>query len=336
MAKRIGKDTVILENYPSIIGYGCVVGKKEKEGPLGSYFNSFDNDARFGEKSFEKAESRLQKIAVENALKKANLSEKDIDMIFAGDLLNQCIGSTFGLRKMGISLLGLYGACSTMALGLGISAVMVDSGAANTAIAVTSSHFCSAERQYRFPLEYGALRPQTAQRTVTGSGATILGKSNVLPFINAVTFGKVTDFGITDANNMGAAMAPSAASTLISFFNDTNTMPCDYDAIYSGDLGDVGTKILLKLMLDEGYDIKPNHNDCGLMMFDRKKQDVHSGGSGCGCSASILNSYIMNEFETNKLKNILFMSTGALLSPTSTMQGESIPGISHLVNIKMR
>lgn len=208
MAKKIGNSTYLLENSPSIIGYGSVVGKNEKEGPLGNEFDSFDNDCRFGEKTFEKAESRLQKIAVETALRKANLCENDIDLIFAGDLLNQCIGSTFGLREKAIPFVGIYGACSTMALGIGMASIFVDSGVIKNAVAVTSSHFCSAERQYRFPLEYGAVRPQTAQRTVTGSGATVLSIGENKPYINAVTFGKICDLGIDDANNMGAAMAP--------------------------------------------------------------------------------------------------------------------------------
>lgn len=334
MAKKIGERTIILENKPSIVGYGSVVGKKEHEGPKGEEFDAFDLDSRFGEKSYEKAESRLQKIAVETALRKAGINEKQVDYIFAGDLLNQCIGSSFGLRSMGIPFLGLYGACSTMALGLSLASVFVDSGAADTAVAVTSSHFCSAERQYRFPLEYGSQRTPTAQWTVTGSGASVISKAENKPYINAVAFGTIEDLGVKDANNMGAAMAPAAASTIKMFFKDTQTGPEDYDIIFTGDLGKVGSDILYELLEKEGIDIRCRHSDCGLMMFDLKKQDVHAGGSGCGCSAAILNSYIMHRFEDGSLKNILFMSTGALLSPTSTMQGESIPGIAHLVNIK--
>lgn len=334
MATRIGKSTIILDNPPSIVSYGSVVGKKEHEGPIGDEFDAFDNDSRFGEESYEKAESRLQKIAVETALRKCGKNEKDIDCIFAGDLLNQCIGSSFGLRAMGIPFIGLYGACSTMALGLSLASVMIDSGAANCAVAVTSSHFCSAERQYRFPLEYGSQRTPTAQWTVTGSGATVLERANGSPFINAITFGKIEDLGVTDANNMGAAMAPSAASTLKAYFEDTQTAPEDYDIIYTGDLGKVGSKLLYELMENDGFDIRCRHNDCGLKIFDCEGQDVHAGGSGCGCSAAVLNSFIMHRFESNDFKNILFMSTGALMSPTSTMQGESIPGISHLINIK--
>lgn len=335
MAKRIGKRTILLENKPSIISYGSVVGPKEHEGPLGQEFDSFSTDSRFGEETFEKAESRLQQLAVEKAISKAGLQPSDIDCIMAGDLLNQCIGSSFGLKDFGIPFVGLYGACSTMALGLCVASIMIDSGAANRAIAVTSSHFCSAERQYRFPLEYGSQRTPTAQWTVTGSGAVLLEKGNGLPYINQIAFGEIEDLGITDANNMGAAMAPSAASTLKKFWQDTGTGPEDYDVVYTGDLGSTGTELLYELLDKEGYDLRCRHTDCGMLIYDAEKQDVHAGGSGCGCSASVLASFIMHRFEDGNFKNILFVSTGALLSPTSTMQGESIPGISHLVNIKI-
>ena len=334
MAVRIGQSTIQFTNKPSVIGYGSVVGKKEFEGPLSSEFDAHDLDSRFGEISFEKAESRMQKIAVETALRKSNLNEQDINIIFAGDLLNQCVGSSFGLRAMGIPFAGIYGACSTMTLGLILASVCVDSAAANCAAAVTSSHFCSAERQYRFPLEYGSVRPQSAQWTVTGAGASIISVSNNKPYIDKATFGRIVDLGVKDANNMGAAMAPSAASTLVNFFNDTDTSPEDYDCIFTGDLGKVGSDLLYILTENDGYYIREKHKDCGLLIFDRKKQDVHAGGSGCGCSASVLNSYVFHHFESGEYKNVLFMSTGALLSPTSTMQGESIPGISHLVNIR--
>ena len=334
MARKIGENTILFDKKPYIIGYGSVVGKKEHEGPMGKEFDSFDNDCFFGEDSFEKAESRLQKIAVQNALRKANLNENDIDCVFAGDLLNQCIGSSFGLREMRIPFVGLYGACSTMTLGLALASIMIDSGAANNTLSVTSSHFCSAERQYRFPLEYGCQRTPTAQRTVTGSGAAILGNEGDFAYINAVTFGKIEDLGVTDINNMGAAMAPSAQDTLLRYFDDTKTGPEDYDLIFTGDLGYVGTQCLYELMDREGVDIKCRHTDCGLMIYDREKQDVHSGGSGCGCSASVLCSYVMHRMEEGQLNNILFMSTGALMSPTSSFQGESIPGIAHLLNIR--
>lgn len=332
--KRIGKRTIIFENKPRVISYGSVVGKKEHEGPLSNEFDSYTTDSFFGEKSFEKAESRLQKTAVQTALDKAGLTPDDIDNIFAGDLLNQCIGSSFGLRSFGIPFIGLYGACSTMALSAGLAAVFIDSGAAKKTISVTSSHFCSAERQYRFPLNYGSQRTPTAQWTVTGSGALILGKDGGDIYISSVTFGEIEDLNIKDANNMGAAMAPAAAGTLLNFFKDTETKPEDYDIIFTGDLGYVGTNLLYELLEREGIDIRCRHSDCGTLIFDREKQDVHAGGSGCGCSASVLCSYIMHRLEKGDFGNILFMSTGALMSPTSSFQGESIPGIAHLLNIK--
>lgn len=332
--KRIGKRTIIFENKPRIISYGSVVGKKEHEGPLSNEFDAYTTDSFFGEKSFEKAESKLQKTAVQTALDKAGLTPDDIDNIFAGDLLNQCIGSSFGLRSFGIPFIGLYGACSTMALSAGLAAVFIDSGAAKKTVSVTSSHFCSAERQYRFPLNYGSQRTPTAQWTVTGSGALILGKDGGDIYINSVIFGEIEDLNIKDANNMGAAMAPAAAGTLLNFFKDTETKPDDYDIIFTGDLGYVGTNLLYELLEREGIDIRCRHSDCGTLIFDREKQDVHAGGSGCGCSASVLCSYIMHRLEKGDFGNILFMSTGALMSPTSSFQGESIPGIAHLLNIK--
>lgn len=332
--KRIGKRTIIFENKPRIISYGSVVGKKEHEGPLSNEFDAYTTDSFFGEKSFEKAESKLQKTAVQTALDKAGLTPDDIDNIFAGDLLNQCIGSSFGLRSFGIPFIGLYGACSTMALSAGLAAVFIDSGAAKKTVSVTSSHFCSAERQYRFPLNYGSQRTPTAQWTVTGSGALILGKDGGDIYISSVTFGEIEDLNIKDANNMGAAMAPAAAGTLLNFFKDTETKPENYDIIFTGDLGYVGTNLLYELLEREGIDIRCRHSDCGTLIFDREKQDVHAGGSGCGCSASVLCSYIMHRLEKGDFGNILFMSTGALMSPTSSFQGESIPGIAHLLNIK--
>ncbi len=334
MAKRIGERTIELESRPSFIGYAAVVGKKEFEGPLGNEFDAHSEDSYFGEKTYEKAESAMQKIAVQTALKKCKLSENDIDTVFAGDLLNQCIGSSFGLRKLQMPFVGMYGACSTMALTLSTAAIFIDSGAVDRAVAVTSSHFCSAERQYRFPLEYGSQRTPTAQWTTTAAGASVLQRAKDKPYISKITLGKITDLGVTDANNMGAAMAPAAADTLKAFFEDTKTTIKDYDLVFTGDLGVVGSNLLYELLEREGIDIRCRHTDCGIMMFNAEGQDTHAGGSGCGCSASVLNSYIMHRFEDGSLNNILFMSTGALLSPTSTMQGESIPSIAHLINIR--
>ena len=334
MAKKIGKRTIELENKPNIISYGSAVGEKEHEGPLSDEFDFYTVDSFFGEKSFEKAESKLQKTAINIALEKAGLKPYDIDKIFAGDLLNQCIGSAFGIRDFGIPFLGLYGACSTMALSTGLASLFVECGAADRAFAVTSSHFCSAERQYRFPPDHGSHRTPPAQWTVTGSGALILENSQKGPFIDKVTFGEIEDYGVTDINNMGAAMAPAAASTLKHFFEDTETVPKDYDIIFTGDLGFIGTQCLYDLCDREGIDIKCRHTDCGNIIFDRERQDVHGGGSGCGCSASVLCSYVMHHFESGDFNNILFLSTGALMSPTSSFQGESIPGIAHLLNIR--
>ena len=286
-------------------------------------------------KSFEKAESKLQKTALSYALNRAGVEPKDVDNIFAGDLLNQCIGSSFGLREFGIPFIGLYGACSTMALSSGLAAIFVDSGAAKRAAAVTSSHFCSAERQYRYPLNYGSQRTQTAQWTVTGSGALILEKAEKGICISSVTFGEIEDFKIKDANNMGAAMAPAALDTLICHFKDTGRAPSYYDTIITGDLGYIGKDILTELALDKGYNIKSNYNDCGVMIFDKEKQDTHSGGSGCGCCASVFSGYFFKQLKDKKINRILLIATGALMNSTSSQQGESIPGIAHAISIEM-
>lgn len=334
MAKKIGKYTIQMEYIPSVLGFASVCGKKEAEGPLGKYFDHTFEDTTLGESSWEKAESRLQSEAVSRAMDKAKLAPSDIDFIFAGDLLNQCISSTFGLRSMNIPFLGQYGACSTMAQTIALSSLMVDSGIAKQCIAVTSSHFCSAERQFRFPLEYGGQRTPTAQWTVTGSGAAIIGANGQNPYISAVTIGRITDLGIKDAANMGAAMAPAAASTLLDFLQDTGTSPDDYDLILTGDLGEVGSKLMKELLQKDNIKINNNHSDCGLMIYNQKTQDVHAGGSGCGCSASVLCSIIFEKIKHGELKNVLFIATGALMSPTSSQQGESIPSIAHLVHFK--
>lgn len=336
MINKIGKYTMLFESKPSIVGFASVVGDKEANGPLKSYFDEIYYDAHIGQKTWEQAESVLQKKAVDLALQKSGFSSGEIDFIFAGDLLNQCISSSFGLRDFKIPYLGQYGACSTMVQSLMMGCVMVESGAAKKTVCVTSSHFCSAERQYRFPLEYGGQRTPTAQWTVTGSGACVLADNkNNKPFVSAATAGQIVDFGIKDANNMGAAMAPAAASTLLNFFRDTKTIPDDYDMIFTGDLGVVGSELLYDLLLKDNIDIAKNHNDCGIMIFDIEKQDVHAGGSGCGCCASVLNSYILKNMTSKKFRNILVVATGALMSPTSTQQGESIPSVAHLVNIRI-
>ncbi len=336
MIRRIGGHTIGFEEMPSIIGFASVAGKKEAEGPLKNAFDTIIYDSYDGKDSYEQAESKFQTEAVSTALKKAGIRADEVDYIFAGDLLNQCVGSSFGLLDFNIPYLGQYGACSTMAQGLIMASVFVESGAANIAMCVTSSHFCSAERQYRFPMEYGGVRTPTAQWTVTGSGSCVLTKGKKGPRVSRATVGKIVDLGVKDANNMGAAMAPAAADTLKNYFDDTNTQPSDYDLILTGDLGEVGSKALYDLLMLENIDIKNRHNDCGLMIFDRNRQDVHAGGSGCGCAGSVLCSKILTELKNERLNNILFMATGALMSPTTCGQGASIPSVAHLVNIKNR
>ncbi len=347
MAKRVGR-TVFLEKEICIYGFASAVGPKESEGPLAELFDVRSEDEFFGEQSFEKAESKLQQTAVKTALKKADINEQQVDLIFAGDLLNQCIGSAYGLRDFGIPFVGLYGACSTMALSLVSAVTAIESGAASKAMAVTSSHFCSSERQFRFPLEYGGQRPPTAQWTVTGSGAVLVGEANgrtadgnsqsdagTKPEVKVKSFtvGKIVDLEVTDMNNMGAAMAPAAADTIATFLKDTGTAAEDYDLIVTGDLGSVGAQLLRELLCEQGIDLK-NHNDCGMMIFDREHQDVHAGGSGCGCSASVLCSYILQKMTSGELNDVLFCATGALMSPTACMQGESIPSVAHLVHLQ--
>lgn len=333
MPERKGQYTVTLSSRPTILGYAAVVGKREGEGPLARYFDMIFEDTTLGEKTWEKAESVLQREAFTRAMNKAGMSPSQLNYLFAGDLLNQSIASTFGMREYGVPLLGQFGACSTMAQTLALSAIFVDSGAADLCCAVTSSHFCAAERQFRFPLEYGGQRPQTAQWTATASGAAVVGMGGSGVRIAAATIGCITDLGITDANNMGAAMAPAAAETLASFFQDTATRPDDYDLIITGDLAAVGSDLLRQLSERKGYPLGANYTDCGLLIFDRSKQDVHAGGSGCGCSAAVLCSYILGKMERGELNSVLFVGTGALMSPTSSQQGESIPGIAHLVHL---
>ncbi len=331
--KRIGLQTVAFDKPPAIIGHACVVGKKEGEGPLRDSFDYIGQDSYFGEKSWEKAESEMQKRSFATACKKAGISSADIDYLFAGDLLNQCIASSFSMREFDIPFFGLYGACSTMAESLSLAALTIDGGFAETAAALTSSHFCTAERQFRFPLEYGGQRTPTAQWTATASGCAILSDHGNGPHITHITTGKIVDAGITDMNNMGAAMAPAAYDTLKRHFSDTGRDPEFYDLIVTGDLGYIGHSIVLDFFRDDGIDLNANYNDCGLMLFDRNTQDVHAGGSGCGCSAAVLCGHLLNAVESGRYNNILFAATGALMSSVSAGQGESIPGICHAVAI---
>ena len=331
MPERCGEYTITLSNRPTILGYAAVGGKKEGEGPLGNYFDALFEDTHLGESTWEKAEAALQREAMTRALDKTGLSKSQLQMLFAGDLLNQNIASTFGLREMAVPLLGQFGACSTMGQTLALAAIFVDSGAADLCGAVTSSHFCTAERQFRFPLEYGGQRTPTRQWTATASGAVVVGRGGHGVQVESVCIGRVQDMGVTDMNNMGAAMAPAAADTLVRYFADTGTSPGDYDLIATGDLGQVGSDLCRELLAAKGYTLGENYTDCGLLLFDRQRQDVHAGGSGCGCSASVLCAHLLPLMERGELKRVLFCPTGALMSPTSSQQGESIPGICHAV-----
>lgn len=328
-------NTIILNKSAFVKGFAASVGPLEKEGKYGKYFDTFFKDPLLGEDTWEKAESKLQKSAIDNSIKKAGLNNKDIDLIVAGDLLNQCTASTFSNINTNTSYLGVYGACSTMALSIGVASLIISGGFKTNVVAATSSHFCTAERQYRFPLEYGGQKAPSAQHTVTGAGSLVITSKPTNIEIKSITFGKIVDMGITDATNMGAAMAPAAADTISAFFSNTNTTPCDYDALFTGDLGEVGSDLLVKLLKKTNIDITPIYDDCGLMIYDRENQDVDAGGSGCGCSASILCGYILNMMQKNELKNVLFCATGSLQSPTSANQNMSIPGIAHLINFKV-
>lgn len=328
-----GKQSVVFPNFPAIEANAAIVGKKEGEGPLREDFDQITQDTKLNQASWEKAESELQKTALELALGKASLNYDDLDVLFAGDLLNQCISSSFAVRDTKIPFLGLYGACSTMAESLLLAASFVNAGYARRAGAITSSHFASAERQYRFPLGYGGQRTPTAQWTVTGSGCCIVSSSGKGPFVECATVGKIQDFGIKDANNMGAAMAPAAIDTLQAHFRDLRRVPQDYDLIVTGDLGALGKKIVLDQFQRVGVDLTPVYDDCGVLIYDPKRQDVHAGGSGCGCGASVLCGYLLDRLEKRELRRLLFCATGALLSPTSSWQGESIPAICHAVAI---
>ena len=333
MNRKIGNQTVIFENTPHIIEFASIVGPKEGEGPLADTFDVILRDDRFGMETWEAAESKLQRETAILAMNKAKLKTSDIDYILAGDLINQCGATHYGIRDFNIPFFGLFGACSTMTESLALAAILISSGFGNYAIALTSSHFCSAEKQFRYPLEYGGQRPPTAQWTVTGSGCAIVSSKNQGPKITHATIGKIVDLGIKDANNMGAAMAPAAIDTLTAHFKDTGRNPNFYDAIFTGDLGKLGSAILIEKLAEDGFDVSGIHNDCGNLIFDAEKQDVHAGGSGCGCMGSVLCGHILNQVKSGRLKNVLIMATGALLNPTAILQGESIPAIAHAVAI---
>ena len=331
MNQSLGRASICLEKPVYILNSASVVGTKEGEGPLGPLFDMVGEDDMFGCNTWEEAESNLQKDAVYLALGKTGLKPADISFIFAGDLLGQSIATSFGIATYEIPLLGVYGACSTCGESMTVGAMAIAGGFAERVLCVTSSHFASAEKEFRFPLEYGGQRPPSTQWTATAAGAAIVSKGEGSPFIKAVTFGTVEDLGINDQNNMGAAMAPAAAETLSQFFKDTYTDPEDYDLIVTGDLGFVGANLMKELMERKGFPLGENYNDCGLMLYDREKQQVESGASGCGCSAAVLSGHVLPKLKNGVLKSVLAVSTGALMSPTSVQQGETIPGIAHLI-----
>lgn len=330
----IGRQSFMFENPPIINYWASVAGKKEMEGPLGKYFDYTHSDTYFGQKTWEQGEKRMQQLALETLVKKAGMRIHDLELVLSGDLLNQCIGSSFTLRNTGVPHIGLYGACSTMAESLVLASMVVGGGFRHHAVAMTSSHFAASERQYRFPLGYGGQRTPTSQWTVTGAGAALLSQSGKGPKITACTIGTVTDLGIKDANNMGAAMAPAALKTISAHFSDFSRSPVDYDLIVTGDLGQLGKDILLTLAQRDGLEIGGILTDCGNLVFDQMTQDVHAGGSGCGCSAITLCGFLLDQLNHGKWNRILFCGTGALLSPTSTQQGLPIPGICHAVCIE--
>ncbi|WZL74542.1 stage V sporulation protein AD [Clostridiaceae bacterium 35-E11] len=331
--KKIGKQTVKFTAPPYVTATATTVGPKEGEGPLRNYFDTILSDDLYGENSWELAESKMLRESVKSAIQNADKNITDMDYMLSGDLLNQLMSASFAARDLGIPFFGLYGACSTMAESLSLGAMLIDGGYADYLVAVTSSHFSSAERQYRFPLELGNQRALTAQWTVTGSGAAVLSNIGQGPQITHVTTGKVVDLGIKDANNMGAAMAPAATDTIATHFQDTGFDPESYDLIVTGDLGAIGKEITEEMVFDKGYNITKVYNDCGLMIFDNQAQDTHAGGSGCGCSAAVFCGYIYKKMMEKKLNKVLLVSTGALLSTTSSQQGQSIPGIAHAVTI---
>ena len=332
--ERIGKQTIKFNTPPTILECASIVGPKEAQGPLAKYFDQTLEDEFWGEKTWEKAESKIIKETVNTVISKSGVPSEKIDYMFAGDLLNQCISSSFGLRELNIPFFGVFGACSTFVESLSLGAVFVE-GVAENVLCATSSHFCSAEKQFRFPLELGNQRPPSSQWTVTGSGAVILTKNGSGPYITNITPGKIIDMGVKDGNNMGAAMAPAFADTLISHFEDTGRKPSYYDAIISGDLGYVGKEIVIDILKSKGYDIKSNYNDCGVLIFDKASQDTHSGGSGCACCGTVFSGYFFKQLKEKKIKKMLLIATGALMNSTTSQQGESIPGIAHAISIEI-
>jgi len=335
---KIGKQTVKFEKGPYIAGGAAVVGRKEGEGPLSCWFDLLLRDDRYDEKTWEKAESRMLKEAMLLAMKKAEREKKDIDLVLSGDLLNQIMSSSFMARDLQLPFLGVYGACSTMTESLLLGAMLTEGGFAQNIVAGASSHFCTAERQFRMPVEHGNQRAMSAQWTATAAGAMVLSERPSHIRIDCGTIGKVIDAGVKDANQMGSAMAPAAVDTILNHFADTGRTFADYDLVLTGDLGYIGKEIAANLLIDAGMDaalVEHRYDDCGTMLYNREKQDVHGGGSGCGCSAAVFSGYILKRMQKRELSRVLLLSTGAMLSTISTFQGESIPGIAHGVVLEV-
>lgn len=326
-----GKQSICFKEPPYIVSHASVAGKKEGEGPLGQMFDFIEETNLFGQNTWEEAESEMQKEACLLALAKANKKLGDIHHLFGGDLLRQGVATSMGLEVLEIPLFGLFGACSTSGESIALASMSVAAGYGDYVMAVTSSHFATAEKEFRFPLAYANQRPLSAQWTVTGSGAFIIGKQKSHVKITGITIGKIVDYGLHDSQNMGACMAPAACNTLVRHMKDFGRIPKDYDRIFTGDLGYVGQSILIDLVKKEGYDIIENHHDCGMLIFEQQTQDTHSGGSGCGCAATTLSAYILPKIESGEWKRVLFIPTGALMSTVSYNEGKSVPGIAHAV-----
>ncbi len=330
---KIGRQTIRFPNPPSILNAASVVGSKEAEGPLKTYFDKVETDDTCGETSYEKAEECICYTAIQTLFQKERLQARDIDYYIGGDLLNQIISTNFTAQKIGVPFFGIYNACATFSEGMQLAACLVSGQFAKNVLVTASSHFSSAERQYRSPLESGVQRKMTAQWTVTGSGALVISNQQKSPYITHATTGIIQDYGIKEADNMGTAMAPAAVETIIAHFNDTGFQPKDYDLIITGDLGTIGKEITRDLLSREGFDVSNIYTDCGVEVYS-DSQDTHARGSGAGCSAAVFSGYIYKKLRNKELNRVLFVPTGALLSPTTTLQGDSIPCIAHAVTIE--
>ena len=329
MGEMIGKKSIQFSKPPYLLAYSSIVGQKEKEGPIGKLFDEVIEDPMAGEDNWEKGESEFMKRAIELAIQKSKITKDEVRYLFAGDLLGQLIATSFGVKDFQIPIFGIYGACSSAGEGISLASMAVAGGYADYAIAASSSHFGSAEKQFRFPLEYGNQRPLSSTWTVTGSGAFVISKKKSDVQISGITTGKIVDYGIKDSMNMGAAMAPAAAQVIYQHLQDFQRVPDDYDRIVTGDLGTVGQKILIDLLKENDYDISKQHMDCGIEIYSSEDQDTNAGGSGCACSAVTLSAFILPKIQCGEWKRVLFVPTGALLSTVSFNEGQSVPGIAH-------